>query len=190
MAGNKADRFFPRTPADIAATRSRLSRIAPPSPRKDLAATATASRVIYPWWVEKPDEANDFNADDFAVALAAGVGAQATSAALRFQIPKGMVGVIQIFGIYILTQTALTSVRFDLRVDGVVQPGWSITNPPGVANIFVQNFSDLRIRVMRAGLIDVVFTNQNVNGPWTVGGKLAGWFMSQTGVQRLGGDQY
>jgi hypothetical protein len=36
----------------------------------------------------------------------------------------------------------------------------------------------------------MLFTNLNGNGPWTVGGHIAGWILSQATVQRLGGDSY
>jgi hypothetical protein len=189
MAGNKADRFFVRTPGDIAQTRDRLSRIAPPAPRNDLS-VAPPSRQVFPWWIEKPNEAQDFSRNDFAVALPAGVGATATSANIRFQVPQGMVAVIQNFGIYVVNQAATTSVQFDLQVNGVTIPGWSRQNAPGIANIFLENFNDLRVRLLQSGVINILFTNLNAFGPWVVGGTVAGWFMSQTGVQRLGGDQY
>jgi hypothetical protein len=185
---NFAKRITTPVPADVTQTRRGLGTVQPQP--GNLAGQSVPSRIIFPWWVERPDAALDFTAEDFNVTLAAGVGATATSANLTFQIPQGMVGVVQIFGIYALNQLATTSVRYDLRINQGPVPGWSKQNLPGIANIFAQDFSDVRVRVMNAGKLDMLFTNLNGNGPWTVGGHIAGWILSQATVQRLGGDSY
>jgi len=88
-----------------------------------------------------------------------------------------MVGFIQGFSIYLLTPTALTSVQWTLRVNNSPVSGWeNLQNSPGVANLYREDFSDLRVRIPASGVVDVLITNLNANGPWTVGGRIQGWY--------------
>jgi hypothetical protein len=138
-----------------------------------------AIRLIYPPWVEKLPESVDFNAQDFAIALAAVAGQTVTSANLRFALPRGMIGWLQGFSIYLLTPTALTSVQWTLRINNGPVPGWeNVQNSPGVANIYREDFTDLRVRIPTSGIVDVLITNLTAAGPWTVGGRLQGWHHS------------
>src|SRR3982751_4231662 len=87
---------------------------AAPQERRPLSEQSTVTRIIYPPSVEKLPESVDFNAQDFAIALAAVSGQTASSTSLRFTIPRGTVGFIQGFSTYLLTPTALTTVQWSL----------------------------------------------------------------------------
>lgn len=189
MAGNKLDRVFARTPHDMAEGRLLRGVHAPQNP--NISQTSAQSRQVYPWWVEKIPSAQDFNVQDFAITLGAGVGSQATSTGLNFKLPSAFIGVIQLFGIYILTPDATTAIQFTLRVNQMPVSGWdNIQFPPGAANFVVQNFSDLRVKVPQGGVVDVLITNLAATGPWTVGGKVAGWYNPTSDAQRVSGLDY
>lgn len=148
--------------------------------------TSPLVRNVYPPWVYKLPTSQDFNAEAYNGALAAVAGATVTIT--QFQLPLTYVGWIQIFSIYVLSPTALQSVTWTLRINGAPVGGWdNIFFPPGVANFGVRDFSDLQVRVPSGGLVEIVATNGNANA-WTVGGKVAGWFHSESEEQRIYGD--
>ncbi|MGH3589536.1 MAG: hypothetical protein ACRDRF_00665 [Pseudonocardiaceae bacterium] len=143
-------------------------------------------RNIYPPWVFKLPMSQDINANQFASVLPAVVGATVTP--VTFTIPETTVGWEQIFGIFILSPTALQDITFSLRVNGGPVQGWdNIKFPPGVANFVVQNFADLQVRIPNGGKVDVVVTNNNGAGPFTVGAKIAGWYHPESEEQRIYG---
>ena len=149
------------------------------------------TRIVYPWWVNKLPSSQDWNAQDFAMVLPAVVGAQITSPALQFTLPQTMVGVIQIFGIYVQLPNVTTSVQWTLRINQAPVSGWdNIQVPPGAANFVVQNYGALQVKVPPGSMVDVLVTNLNGTGPWTVGGKLAGWYNSLSDVVRVNGPEY
>jgi hypothetical protein len=151
------------------------------------AETAPLTRNVYPPWVYKLPISADFNRNTFSSVLGAGAGSVIVP--VTFTLPDQQVGWLQIFGIYVLTPTALTDITFTLRVNGGPVEGWDNINiPPGVANSFTQNFGDLQVRVPNSGHVDVVVTNNNASGPWTVGSKIAGWYHPESEEQRIYGD--
>lgn len=188
MAGNnRLDRMFLKTPEDIA-NRIRRGPVAqggglpPPS-------ASPFNRVIFPWWTEKIPSAVDFNTQNFALTLAAGAGSTVVFAG--FRLPQTQIGVVQIFGIYAQGPTNLTNVTWTLRINQSPVPGWdNIQLPPGAANFVVQNFSDLRVKIPNGALVDVLITNNNASGPWTVGAKVAGWYNPSSDVARVTGTDY
>ncbi len=148
--------------------------------------TAPLARLVYPPWVFKFPMSQDYNRNLFTSVLAAAVGA--TVIPVEFTLPPTFVGWQQIFGIYVLSPTALTDITFTLRVNGGPIEGWdNIRPPPGVANFIVQNFSEIQVRVPNSGRIDVIVTNNAATGPWTVGAKIAGWYHPETEEQRIYG---
>jgi hypothetical protein len=179
MARNPLQRGIPW---DIQ-TRLRNLPAAPPQSPEARRETVGRTQVVYPPSVEKLPESVDFVAQDYAIALAAVLNQTASSANLRFVLPPGNVGWLQGFTVYVLTPTALTSVQWQLRINGGPVPGWTIQNSPGVANIYRDDFSDLRVRLGDSSVVDVLITNLNANGPWTVGGRIQGWFHSATAEQ-------
>jgi hypothetical protein len=145
-------------------------------------------RVVFPPWVYKLPMSQDFNRNSFSEVLAAVAGTAITPVALTFELPPNAVGYIQIFGIYTLTQSALTDVTWTLRVNDGPVSGWdNIRNPPGVANLFAQNFSDLQVRIPAGGTVSILITNNTAQGPWTVGGKIAGWYHPEIEEKRIYG---
>jgi hypothetical protein len=168
---------------------SRLSNLPVPGKGQSVADKAPLTRIIYPVSVEKLPTSQDFNRQDFAMVLAAGTGSLITSANLSFQLPQGVVGWLQQFSIYILTPTANTSVQWTLRINQGPVSGWdNLQNSPGVANLYREDYSDLRVPIPNGGLVDVLITNLNVNGPWTVGGKISGWYHSYAAEQAVSGE--
>jgi hypothetical protein len=155
-----------------------------------VAQRASLTRIIYPWWVNKLPSSQDWNAQDFQMALPAGVGAQVVSSTARFQMPQTMVGVIQVFGVYLLSPLVTTRVQFTLRVNQAPVSGWdNIQFPPGAANFVVQNYSGVQVKVGVGSVVDVLVTNLD-GAAITVGTKIAGWYNSQSDVQRFNGEEY
>jgi len=142
-------------------------------------------RNVYPPWVYKLPMSQDFNDNNFDLALAAAIGAEVTCA--EFITPPTFVGYIQIFGVYILSPTAVQDVTFALLVNGGPVQGWdNIRFPPGVANFVVQNFADLQVRIPDGARVSVVARNGSADA-WTVGAKIAGWYHPQSEERRIYG---
>lgn len=181
-------------PVDLAAILARRSgagtknRIMPSNFRQQEGPGQTAPLVrnVYPPYVYKLPTSQDYNENFFTSVLAAVVGAVVVP--VEFILPRTYVGYQQIFGIYVLSPTALTDITFTLRINGAPVGGWdNIKPPPGVANFIVQNFSELQVRVPSGGKVDVLVTNDAATGPWTVGAKIAGWYHSEIEEQRIYG---
>lgn len=182
--------FTPSVPSDVT---HRLSSLGAPNGGRppSVSDRSPFARMIFPPRIEKLLSSVDFQAVDFAVALAAGVGSQATSPKLLFQLPQTMIGWLQEFSLYVLSQTALTSVQYTLRINQQPVPGFdNLQNPPGVANLVLIDKNDLRISIPNNATIDVLFTNLNANGPWTVGGRFAGWFHPWDAEEQIFGHTY
>ena len=176
-------------PVDVEASLMRHGGAQAGNPSQ-LAQQADYTRIIYPWWVNKLPSSQDFNAQDFAMPMPAGIGSQVTSGLLAFQMPQTMIGVIQIFGLYILSPLATTSLQFTLRINQAPVSGWdNIQFPPGAANFVVQNFSALQVKVSPGSTVDVLVTNLD-GAAVTCGGKIAGWYNPQTEVARINGEYY
>lgn len=151
------------------------------------ARVAKLTRQIFPPWVYKLPGAQDFNQNNYNTVLAAGAGSVVVPVA--FQLPQDNVGWLQIFGVFVLTPTALTNILFTLRINQAPVSGWdNIQVLPIASNGIVQNFNDLQVRVPNNATVDVLVTNQSAAGPWTVGAKIAGWYQSRHEEQRLYGD--
>lgn len=172
--------------------RERFGGIPPGAPNGGaIASQAPFQRLVYPPRIEKLQSSQDFSVTDFAMALGAGAGTVATSANLRFVLPASMVGWLQYFALYVLSQSALTSASWAVRINGGPVSGFeAMQNPPGVANLVLREFNDLRVRLGMNAVVDVAITNLNANGPWTVGGQLAGWYHTQADEDRVFGDLY
>lgn len=144
-------------------------------------------RIVFPPYVYKiPGESVDFGTSDYASTLPAGQGS--TVVPVQFALPGTMKGWVQIFGIYVLTPTALADITWTLRINAAPVSGWSVDLPSGVANLFVQNFSDVQVEAAPGVVIDVIVTNNNANGPWTVGATLRGWYHSEDAENRWFGN--
>lgn len=155
--------------------------------QKGVTESAPLTRNIFPPWVYKLPMSQDFNANVFSSVLAAAAGA--TVVPVSFALPGTMVGYVQIMGIYVLSPTNATDITFTLRINQGPVSGWDgIKPPPGVTNLTVQNFSDLQVRIPNGGLVDVLVTNNNASGPWTVGAKVAGWYHPLDEEQRIYGN--
>lgn len=158
-----------------------------PTGRGNLAAQSSLTRVIDPPMREKLLSSQDFNAEDYALILAAGAGSQVQGPS--FTLPETMVGWLQLVWFYVLTPTANTSVSFAVRINGGPVSGFdNQQNPPGVANFVILPFNDLRVRIPNGATVDVLVTNLNANGPWTVGAKLGGWYHALSDEMRVYGE--
>ena len=148
--------------------------------------SAPLVRTIYPPWQRKLPSSVSFNQNEFDVALPAVAGA--TVVPVVFQTPPTFIGYVTIFGIYILSPTALQDVTFSLNINGGPVEGWdNVRFPPGVANFVVQNFADEPIAwIPDGGRVEVVVTNGNANA-WTVGAKISGYYHPRTDEERIFG---
>lgn len=154
-------------------------------PRGPNIAESAITRLIFPPRLEKLAASVDFHAQDFNMTLAAVAGATVSSVALSFTLPTGQVGWLQEFSLWLLTPTALTSASWQVRINDAPVPGFdNVQNPPGIANLIYITTDDMRVRLPNAARIDIVITNVNGNGPWTVGGDLAGWYHPEIAERR------
>lgn len=145
------------------------------------------TRLIFPPRIEKLNVSTDFNVNSYSLVLPAGVGS--TVVLPGFQCPQSMIGWLQQFFLYVLTPTADTNATWQVRLNGAPVPGFdNILNPPGIANLIVMPSDDMRIRIPNANLVDVVITNNNAFGPWTVGAGLSGWFHPEAAERRAFGE--
>jgi hypothetical protein len=152
---------------------------------------APLQRVVFPPWVYKLGaQSTDFTVQSFTEVLPAGAGQQIAPAALQFSLPGSMVGWIDIFEIFVQAPTNLTSVTFALTINGSPVPGYTKQVPPGVANLFVQPFSGIQIRIPNGGQVGVLITNGNASGPWTLGAVVSGWYHSWQYEQQVFGESY
>ena len=148
---------------------------------------APFSRQIFPPQTTKLPMSQDFNVNVWSGVLAAGAGSVVVPSS--FTLPGGMVGYVQIMGLYIQSPTNLTDITFTLRINQGPVSGWAnIQFPPGVANFVVQNFSDLQVRAPMSCTVDVLITNNSGAGPWTVGAKIAGWYHPELEEKRIYGE--
>ncbi len=166
-----------------------------PSPGGDPGAQLGAPRVelqnfkvLQAPWIEKLGPiSRDFNANDYAMTLAAAIGATATSANLRFQVPQSQVGWCQEMELYILAPTATSRVTWTLRINqGPVSGFDNLQIPPGAANLILITKNDLRVRVPEGALVDVLITNGAAQAE-TVGGRIAGWYHPRVAEETLWG---
>lgn len=149
---------------------------------------APYQRVVFPPYIYKlPNgRSQDFNRNNYATALAAGAGTVVEP--VSFALPGTMIGYVQIMGIYVLSPTGNTDLTFTLRINGAPVSGWdNINTPPGVANLILQNFSDVQVPLGAGTVVSVTVTNNNAFGPWTVGAKVAGWYHTQADELRYFG---
>lgn len=189
MALNRADRITTRVPADIQNTRRMIP--VPMPPGVSTPGGAPFQRSVFPWWQVKPPIAQDFNAQDFQIALPAGVGSTASSVPLSFQMPETSVGVIQTMSLYILSPVAADLVQYMLRINQSPVGGWDNKQiVPGAANFVKENWTELHIIVPQTGLVDMLIINLGGTGPLTVGGQITGWYMSTADIARINGEGY
>lgn len=147
-----------------------------PSRAQDASNSAFVRAVPPPWTTKIGPASRDFNVTDFAVALAAVAGQQASSTTLRFQLPTDQVGWLQEATLYIQAPTALARVQYAIRINEGPVSGLVYENLPGVANFEAIDKNDLNVRIPSGGTVDMLFTNLNGLGAFTVGGRLAGWY--------------
>lgn len=185
-------RFIDRVRSPDQSEAARFGSLGQPPGRADIAERSPFQRIVYPPRVEKLLSSTDFTVQDFAMVLPAGAGSTITSAALAFTLPASMVGWLQEFKVYVLSQTAATSAQWSVRINGGPVPGFdNKQNAPGVANLVLLEWNDMRIRIPNGATVDVIITNLNANGPWTVGGYLAGWYHPWVDEDRIfGNDGY
>lgn len=147
-------------------------------PRNARSADAGYARLVFPPWIEKIGGiSRDFGVQDYQMTLAAGVGQVATSTNLRFQLPTDSVGWLQQFRVYFLSPTPTSLVQWAIRINQGPVPGFdAYQNTPGTANLVVLENNDLRIRLPMGSIVDVLITNLTAGGPFTVGGRLGGWY--------------
>jgi hypothetical protein len=145
-------------------------------PRVEAASDSPIIRVQQDPRIEKLRESVDFNAQNYALALAAGAGS--VVAGPTFQVPQNQVGWLQSSGLYLLTPTAATSVTLQIRINSGPVPGFdNLQNVPGIANFVVFPLEDdMRVRIPNNALVETFIFNNNANGPWTVGAFLSGWY--------------
>jgi hypothetical protein len=153
----------------------------PASPDGSPAATFPGARVIFPPWLYKiPEASQDFNVETHSAVLPAGVGATVSPAALQFTILPNQIGWIQVFGYYVLAQDATTDITWTLTINGGPVPGWNNWgNPPGTLSLFERNITDLQVRLPPGAQAGILITNNAASGPWTVGGRISGWYHPQ-----------
>ena len=143
-------------------------------------------RNIYPPWVFKLPMSKDFSRSNYASVLAAGAGQTVTP--VSFDVPPSFVGFCQEFDIYALSPLATTNIVYTLRINGGPVEGFdSIPLPPGATNLTLIIKNDLQVRLPDGCTVDVLVTNQDAAGPWTVGAVIGGWYHPESEEQRIYG---
>lgn len=146
----------------------------PMPPRAESATGAPFSRQVLPPWLVKLSTSTDFRQSNYTLALAAAVGA--TVAGPSFQLPKGMVGWLQVNEIYVLAPTAASTFSMQILINQGPVPGYdNIVMPPGVAQFVRAGDEDMAIRIPDGALVSTVFTNLAAVAV-TVGGLIQGWY--------------
>ena len=184
VQGNRGGWFSPPSgPADCP------TGLAPaPSPRNLDISDAALVRLLFPPKVEKLASSQDFNVNDYRVILPAGVGSSVTPATLVFQTPKDQVGWLQQFSIYTLNPSALTYAQWTVLINGAPVSGFdNVANPPGIANLVEVFTNNMRVRIPMGAKVSLMITNLDASGPYTVGGKLAGWYHPKVAEDRAWG---
>ena len=151
-----------------------LGPVGPPPAIARSADSPFLRQIAPPWTTKIGPASKDFGQQNFELTLAAGAGSTVILAGLR--LPSDNVGWIQQFQLYVLAPNNGTSIIWTLRQNqGPVQGFDAKRNPPGIANLILVELNDLQIPADAGVLIDVLITNNNANGPWTVGAGFAGW---------------
>lgn len=152
-------------------------------PRGPDTAQSSTVRMIFPPRIEKLAASIDFQAANYSLVIAAGAGK--TVVVPGFQLSTGQIGWLQTFSLYTLAPTADTQLIFTVRVNGSPVAGYdNYRNPPGIANLVYLGVEDMRIRVPGGATVDLLITNTNAFGPWTVGGDLSGWYHPESAEVR------
>lgn len=146
--------------------------------------------AIPPFYYVKPPSGQDFYFNVEPVVLAAGAGSNvviAPAAPLAiFPLYKGVVAFVTIF---LDAPTNATSVNFTLRFNGgPVQGADALRSFPRTANNLSVTFP-FNIVVPGGTVIDVLATNQNASGPWTVSAEVGGWQYPESLERRIFGDE-
>jgi len=146
--------------------------------------------TIPPPEVEPIPTAKDFFRILRTAALAAVAGTQIINTALRFQTTAGIVAAVKFVSLFADNPTALINVRWALLLNGAPAPGFdALTFSPRVAANFERTFP-CTIRVPPSTTVQVVITNVDAAGPWTVGASFGGWFWNGQEGKRYTGLPY
>lgn len=131
--------------------------------------------VIQPYYTEKPPSGQDFYFNETGV-LAAGAGSTLVlPAAGPLLINPNFEGVIKSVVIFIDAPLTTLDIVWQLRVNGGGVVGWdALRTFPRTANNLSIEFSGT-VQVPGSSKIDVLITNNNAVGPWTVGAEVSGW---------------
>ena len=159
-----------------------------PSPQDLNVSNAPLVRLLYPPRLLKLAASKDFNVNDYRVTLPAGVGSVVLSPTLAFQTPKDQVGWLQQCAVYTLAPSGLTYASWTVLINGAPVSGFdNLLNPPGIANLVEVFYNNMNVRVPMGAKVSIRITNLDASGPWTVGGKLAGWYHPLVAEQRAWG---
>jgi hypothetical protein len=177
-----------RLPDDFPKDVKGLQRGILPAPYNPADVAAQSARVInvVPWWETKPPQGLDFLEVNKSTVLAAGAGSAVEL--LSFTLPPETFGVIKVVSIFADATTTDTDVDWTLRFNSGPVPGWNnlTTFPRAAANLSI-DYSGT-ILVTPGTNISVTAQNGNAFGPWTIGVLVAGWYLSQSELQRVYGD--
>lgn len=162
----------------------------PPPPPQTLRPVA----AVPPFYYVKPPSGIDFyfsmSSDTGLADIAAGAGSTlviAPTTALR--IPDLYEGVVAFVTIFLDAPTTGTDVIFTLRFNGgPVSGADALRSFPRTANNLSITFP-FNIVVPGGTTIDVLATNQNANGPWSIGAEVGGWSYAESLRQRVFGDE-
>lgn len=156
-------------PGDVAA---RIRGVTSAPPRKE---PIPKSAQIPPFWLYKPPFGKDFYFNTTGT-LAAGAGNTVTLGGNpAVTITPDYQAVVASVNIFVDAPTNLIDVDWMLRFNQQPVPGWSqLTTFPRAANSISIEFGG-PVQVDPNTLIDVLVTNNNAQGPWTVGVEVTGW---------------
>jgi len=145
------------------------------------------SAQIPPYWLYKPPEGIDFYMNETGV-LAAGAGSTLILASVpAIFLTPNYEGATQSVAIFVDAPTTDIDVTWTLRFREAPVPGWDrlTTFPRSATNLSIE-FPGI-VQCGPGTKIDVLVTNNNAFGPWTVGAEVTGWSWPRISRQRVFG---
>ncbi len=176
----------PGMPSDLLSLHRRSS--ATGAARSDLGPVAPTpgapNLAVFPWAIEPPPDALDFNAD---ATVAPGAGpVTVVPAGLLVVLQRGYVGVVKDVSFVVNNMLATTNVRFSLRVNGSPVQGWdSVTVLPRIAASVANGWDRRVIRIPDGARIDWAITVADA-GVYQIGVQYHGWSVSKRTAERYG----
>lgn len=142
---------------------------------------------VPPYWLYKPPEGIDFYMNEEG-SLPAGAGSTLILASVpAIFLTPNYEGVVKSVTIFVNAPTTDFNAFFTLRFREAPVPGWDRlrTFSRAATNLSIEFGGE--VQAQPGTKIDVLVTNRNAFGPWTVGAEVTGWSWPRVARQRVFG---